>query len=130
LGSEISQPPPQPPTDESELLSESDFIATLSDPSDVHICIRIPHDPSNSAWDFNGQTIDVPANSTITVKDLKTLLKEQLGGMPMNKMQLKNLMSGFMNEDGLILASLNIGPMTTIDLVPKTPGGKKIMVKL
>jgi splicing factor 3A subunit 1 len=124
LGSEI-QPPPPPPTEVIELLSESDFIATLSDPNDVPICIRIPHDPSNSAWNFNGQIQDISAKATTTVKDLKALLKEQLGGMPMNKMQLKHPTSGFMNKDGLSLASLNIGPMTTIDLVPKTRGGRK-----
>jgi hypothetical protein len=125
LGSEISQPPLPPPMDENELLSESDFIATLLDPNDVPICIRIPHDPSNSAWNLNGQIQDINAKATTTVKDLKALLKEQLGGMPMNKMQLKNPTSGFMNKDGLSLASLNIGPMTTIDLVPKTRGGRK-----
>ena len=125
LGSEISQPPLPPPTDENELLSESDFIATLLDPNDVPICIRIPHDPSISAWNLNGQIQDINAKATTTVKDLKALLKEQLGGMPMNKMQLKHPTSGFMNKDGLSLASLNIGPMTTIDLVPKTRGGRK-----
>jgi splicing factor 3A subunit 1 len=123
-GLDPPQPPP-PPLDENELLSESDFIATLSDPDDVPICIRVPHDPSNSQWNFNGQTIDIPAKATTTVKDLKAALKEQLGGMPMNKMQLKHPSSGFMNKDNLSLAFLNVGPMTTIDLVPKTRGGRK-----
>ncbi|KAL3771605.1 hypothetical protein ACHAW5_006632 [Stephanodiscus triporus] len=117
--------PPLPPPEENELLSESDFIATLSDPDDVPICVRVPHDPSNSNWNFNGQTIDIPAKATTTVKDLKAALKEQLGGMPMNKMQLKHPSSGFMNKDGLSLAFFNVGPMATIDLVPKTRGGRK-----
>ena len=123
-GLDPPQPPP-PPSDENELLSESDFISTLSDPDDVPICVRVPHDPSNSQWNFNGQTIDIPAKATTTVKDLKAALKEQLGGMPMNKMQLKHPSSGFMNKDGLSLAFFNVGPMTTIDLVPKTRGGRK-----
>ena len=107
------------------MLSESDFIATLTDPNDVPICVRVPHDPSSSHWNFNGQTIDIPAKATTTVKDLKGMLKEKLGGMPTNKMQLKHPSSGFMNKDGLSLAFFNVGPMATIDLVPKTRGGRK-----
>jgi len=121
-----TQPPPLlPPSEENDLLSESDFIATLTDPDDVPICVRVPHDPSSSHWNFNGQTIDIPAKATTTVKDLKEMLKEKLGGMPTNKMQLKHPSSGFMNKDGLSLAFFNVGPMATIDLVPKTRGGRK-----
>ena len=87
--------------------------------------VRVPHDPSSSHWNFNGQTIDIPAKATTTVKDLKGMLKEKLGGMPTNKMQLKHPSSGFMNKDGLSLAFFNVGPMATIDLVPKTRGGRK-----
>ena len=50
------------------------------------------------------------------------MLKEQLGGMPVNKMQIKHPVSGFMNKDGLSLAHFNVGPMATLDLVPKTRG--------
>ena len=118
-------PPPQPPTQADELLSESDFIATLSDPNDISICIRVPHDPTNSNWNFNGQTIDITVKATSQVKELKEMLRDQLGGMPPNKMQLKHPSYGFMNKDGLTMAYFNVGPMTTIDLVPKTRGGRK-----
>ena len=120
-----AQPPPPPQPAESQILSESDFIATLDNPDELPICIRIPHDPSNSKWNFNGQTIDLTVNATSKVKELKASLKEQLGGMPMNKMQIKHPTSGFMNKDGLSMAHFNIGPMTTLDLVPKTRGGRK-----
>ena len=103
-------------------LSEADFIATLSTPDEVPICIRIPHDPTNSNWNFNGQTIDLTIKATSTMKELKNMLKEQLGGMPVNKMQIKHPVSGFMNKDGLSLAHFNVGPMATLDLVPKTRG--------
>jgi hypothetical protein len=56
------------------------------------------------------------------MKELKNMLKEQLGGMPVNKMQIKHPVSGFMNKDGLSLAHSNVGPMATLDLVPKTRG--------
>ncbi|KAL7443201.1 hypothetical protein ACHAXH_005637 [Discostella pseudostelligera] len=123
----VLAPPPPPPSasQPDELLSESDFIATLSDPDDIPICIRVPHDSTNSNWNFNGQTIDITVKATSQVKELKEMLSAQLGGMPMNKMQLKHPSSGFMNKDGLTMAYFNVGPMTTIDLVPKTRGGRK-----
>lgn len=107
-----------------ELLSESDFIATLSNPEEVPICIRIPHDPSNSNWNLNGQTIDMTVKATSKIKEMKGMLKDQLGGMPVNKMQLKHPSTGFL-KDGNSIAHFNIGPMTTLDLVPKTRGGRK-----
>jgi splicing factor 3A subunit 1 len=114
-------PPPQQPT----ILSEDDFIATLDNPNEIYFCVLIPHDPSNSNWNFHGQTIDVTLTAKSKIKDVKELLKGQLGGMPMNKMQLRHPASGFMNKDGLSLAHYNVGPGMTIDLVPKTRGGRK-----
>eukprot|EP00571_Detonula_confervacea_P017299 CAMPEP_0172298144 /NCGR_PEP_ID=MMETSP1058-20130122/924_1 /TAXON_ID=83371 /ORGANISM="Detonula confervacea, Strain CCMP 353" /LENGTH=753 /DNA_ID=CAMNT_0013007389 /DNA_START=1 /DNA_END=2262 /DNA_ORIENTATION=- len=112
------------PPSEDQVLSESDFIATLSNPDEVPICIRIPHDRSNSSWNFNGQTIDMTVKAISKIKEIKGMLKEQLGGMPVNKMQLKHPSTGFL-KDGNSLAHFNIGPMTTLDLVPKTRGGRK-----
>lgn len=117
--------PPGLPTTEDHALSESDFIATLSNPDEVPVCIRVPHDPSNSNWNFNGQTIDLIVKATSSVKDLKTLLRDQLGGMPLNKMQFKHPSSGFMNKDEFSMAHFNVGPMTSLDLIPKTRGGRK-----
>ncbi|KAL9181521.1 hypothetical protein ACHAXT_010326 [Thalassiosira profunda] len=119
-------PPPPPPAApaQNEPLSEADFIAALPNPDEVPICVQVPHDPSNAKWNFNGQIIDLTVKATSTIKELKGLLKEQLGGMPMNKMQLKHPSSGFMNKDGLSVAHFNVGPMATIDLVPKTRGGR------
>ena len=123
----LFRPPPPPPVpgqiSENTNLSEDDFIATLSNPNEMDICIRIPHDPSNSNWNFNGQTVDITIKPMSKIKDLKGMLKDQLGGMPVNKMQLKHPSSGFMNKDTLTIAHYNIRPMTTIELVPKTRGG-------
>ena len=124
----MAAPPPGPPPPaqpaEDQVLSESDFIATLSNPDEIPICIRIPHDPSTSHWNFNGQTIDITVKAMSKIKELKSMLQDQLGGMPTNKMQLKHPSTGFMNKDGLSVAHFNIGPMTTMDLVPKTRGGR------
>ena len=115
--------PPPPP--QQTVLSEEDFIATLDNPDEIYFCVVIPHDPSNSNWNFNGQTIDVTLGARSKIKDVKEFLKSQLGGMPMNKMQLRHPVSGFMNKDALTLAHFNVGPGMTIDLVPKTRGGRK-----
>merc|ERR1719291_1101725 len=69
LDSPASNPPPAVPgsfpaptsqqSSTNERLSESGFIATLSSPNEVPICVQIPHDPANANWNFNGQTIDL-----------------------------------------------------------------------
>ena len=46
-------------------------------------------------------------DTTATVKDLKAALKDQLGGMPENKQQLKHAKLGFL-KDTLSLAHFNI----------------------
>ncbi|KAL7428069.1 hypothetical protein ACHAXM_001120 [Skeletonema potamos] len=113
-----------PPPEENQILSESDFIATLGNPDDVPICIQVPHDTSNADWNFNGQIVDVSLAASAKVKTLKEALKPQLGNMPINKMQLKHPSAGFL-KDTFSLAHYNIGPMTTLELVPKTRGGRK-----
>jgi len=113
-----------PPPEENQILSESDFIATLGNPDDVPICIQIPHDSSNADWNFNGQIFDVSLAALAKVKAVKEALKPQLGNMPINKMQLKHPTAGFL-KDTFSLAHYNIGPMATLELVPKTRGGRK-----
>lgn len=118
-------PPAPPAPQQPAVLPEEDFIATLENPNEIYFCVVVPHDPSNSNWNFNGQTIDVTLSARSKIKDVKEFLKGQLGGMPMNKMQLKHPVTGFMNKDALSLAHFNVGPGMTIDLVPKTRGGRK-----
>ncbi|KAK1744933.1 splicing factor 3A subunit 1 [Skeletonema marinoi] len=113
-----------PPPEENQILSESDFIATLSNPDNVPICIQVPHDSSNADWNFNGQIVDVSLAASAKMKAVKEALKPMLGNMPMNKMQLKHPTTGFL-KDNFALAHYNIGPMTTLELVPKTRGGRK-----
>ena len=121
---ETTAPPPQPEAP-AERLSEADFIATLSTPDELPFCVRIPHDPSSASWNLNGQTIDLTMAATCKIKELKEKIREELGGdMPTNKMQIKHPSYGFM-KDAMSLAHFNIGPMSTLDLVPKTRGGRK-----
>ena len=109
---------------ENQILSESDFIATLANPDNVPICVQVPHDSSNADWNFNGQIVDVSLAASAKIKAIKEALKPQLGNMPTNKMQLKHPNAGFL-KDSFSLAHYNIGPMTTLELVPKTRGGRK-----
>eukprot|EP00984_Skeletonema_dohrnii_P037915 scaffold40524_cov139-Skeletonema_dohrnii-CCMP3373.AAC.1 len=57
-----------PPPEENQILSESDFIATLSNPDNVPICIQVPHDSSNADWNFNGQIVDVSLAASAKMK--------------------------------------------------------------
>ncbi|KAL3796696.1 hypothetical protein HJC23_009996 [Cyclotella cryptica] len=121
----VAPPPPPLQQQQQTTLSEEEFIAALENPDEIYFCVLVPHDPSNSNWNFNGQTIDLTLGAKSKIKDVKELLKEQLGGMPINKMQLRHPVTGFMNKDGLSLGHFNVGPGMTLDLVPKTRGGRK-----
>lgn len=123
-GMTAAAPPPPPPPQEKQILSETDFIATLDNPENVPICIQVPHDSSNADWNFNGQIIDVSLPASAKMKAVKEALQPQLGNMPINKMQLKHPTAGFLRKDAFSLAHYNIGPMTTLELVPKTRGGR------
>eukprot|EP01083_Nonionella_stella_P125893 380849_1 len=117
---------PQQPENDTEViqtLSASDFASSLPSPN-VPLTISVPNDPSNSGWMFNGQTISITVDVMMKVKEIKQQLQSQLGGMPVNKMQLKAA-TGFV-KDSLSLAHLNIGPNNgSLELVPKTRGGKR-----
>lgn len=109
---------------EVKLLSESEFAASLTKP-DVTVQIRIPNDPSQMAWNFYGQILSMTVNVMSKVKDVKAeLSRTHLNGMPSNKIQFKDAQIGFL-KDSMTLASLNIGPTATVELIPKTRGGRK-----
>jgi len=107
-----------------KLLPDVEFAASLSKP-EVTLQIRIPNDPSQMAWNFYGQILSMTVNVMSTVKQVKAeLSKMHLNGMPANKIQFKDPKTGFL-KDGKSLASLNIGPTATLEMVPKTRGGRK-----
>lgn len=106
-----------------EMLSEADFAASLPNPT-VALSIQIPHDSTNLTWNLNGQVVSLSVDVTSKIRQVKTELKDQLGEMPVNKMQLKIPSSGFL-KDAATLAYLNIGPTATLEMVPKTRGGRK-----
>ena len=116
------QPSPAPP-ETKELLSESEFAASLDSPT-VKLSVQIPQDPSNAKWNFNGQVVSLSVDVMSKIKTIKTELQGELGGMPVNKMQLKVENAGFL-KDGMTLARLNLGPSASLELIPKIRGGRK-----
>ena len=109
----------------SELIPEADFAASLSKP-EVTLQIRIPNDPSQMAWNFYGQIVSISADVMSTVKSVKQeVSKTHLNGMPSNKIQFKSSTTGAFLKDSMTLAALNIGPTATLELIPKTRGGRK-----
>ena len=125
-GAPLLPPPPEaapPAPTTKEFMSESDFSASLDSPT-VTLTIQVPNDPSNSGWNFNGQTVSLSVDVMSKIKDVKTELQSHVGGMPTNKMQLKDENTGFL-KDGNTLAHFNIGPTATLELIPKTRGRRK-----
>lgn len=107
------------------LLSEADFRDSLSKP-EVTLQIRIPNDPSQMAWNFYGQILSLSVNVMSKVKEVKAdLSRLHLNGMPVNKMQFKDTSAGFLSNNNQSLAALNIGPTATLELIPKTRGGRR-----
>ena len=125
-----AMPPPLLPAESAlaapaanEPLSEEEFCASLDSPT-LSLTIQVPDDPSNAAWNFNGQNISLSVDVMSKVKEVKTVLQSHLGGMPTNKMQLKDENAGFL-KDGSTLAFFNIGPSASLELIPKTRGRRK-----
>jgi len=116
LATPSAQPPPPNQNDPDTetiptTLSEADFAKSLPSPT-VTFSIQVP--PSNnSGWNFNGQSISVSVDVMPTIKAVKGWLASELGGMPVNKMQLKSAAQGFL-KDGATLAFLNIGGGTGV----------------
>ena len=104
-----------------ELVPEEAFASRYPNP--VTINVAVPNDPSIKDWSFSGQTLRVSLSVRNTVKDLKDMVGEQLGGMPANKQQLKGT-SGFL-KDSQSLASLNIGDGAYLELSLRSRGGKR-----
>lgn len=129
---ELSSPtmPPQPfdpmaaqDEDESDLLPEKEFAASLASPM-VALEISIPHDPSSLEWNFFGQTVSLNLNVMAKIKEIKEELSVSLNKISITKLQLKHSQHGFL-KDSMSLAQLNLGPLVSLEMVPKTRGRRK-----
>eukprot|EP00501_MAST-03F_sp_TOSAG23-6_P001435 GSMAST32.ASY1.ANO1.1492.1 assembled CDS len=119
-----SMPPPQEKwKDPNALISAVEWQKTHTDK--ILIKIQVPMDENGSMyptqWGLNGQVIEINANLSETIKQIKLKLSTHLGKMPCNKQQLKSVQFGFL-RDNLSLSHYNF--TGTIDLVlkPKVRG--------
>ena len=101
-------------------------MASLPKP-EVTLQVRIPNDPAQMAWNFYGQIVSLTVHAMTNIKSVKQELSRQhLNQMPINKIQLKMVTTGaFLNNNNASLAALNLGPTATLELLPKTRGGRK-----
>lgn len=106
-----------------ELIPEEEFAA--SHPV-VTLQIRIPNDPAQMAWNFYGQIVTISAKALDSIKQIKaTLSSKHLNDMPVNKIQLRDPSAGTFLKDAASLAAINLGPTATMEMVPRSRGGKK-----
>jgi len=110
-----------------DLIPEEEFLQ--NNPASVVVQLQVPTEEEKTGrqeWSFNGQVLEIPMELTNTIKDLKDVLKEKLGGIPPNKQKLEIRGIGFL-KDNPTLAYYNVGPQTTILLGVKARGrgGKK-----
>jgi len=107
------------------LLPEAEFAASLEKP-DITLQVRVPNDRTQMAYNFYGQIVSVTMDVMSTIKSIKQeLAKSHLNSMPANKIQLKSTSTGVFLKDSSTLATLNIGPMAMLELVPRARGGRK-----
>ena len=95
-------------------------------PDPITINITVPNNATaniNPAWDLRGQTLSISISVKQTIKELKDLIGEAVGGMVASKQQLKGS-TGFL-KDQQTLASLNIGPGSTLEMSARSRGGKR-----
>lgn len=111
-------PPTEDQSTEENLISEAEFAASLLGPN-IQLEIQIPHEPTQMAWNFYGQTVSLNLPVMRTVKQVKDELRTHLNDIAINKMQLKSNLHGFL-KDNLSLAYYNLGPLVSLEMVPKT----------
>ncbi|EKU22568.1 splicing factor 3A subunit 1 [Nannochloropsis gaditana CCMP526] len=109
------------------LLSESAYASANTGAGSISI--QAPQDESAATWNLKGQLVKLEIGSVMsTVREVKEQLSPLLGGMPPNKMQLRNAEQGVFLKDAQTLASYNLGAAgssTVLELVTRSRGGRK-----
>ena len=108
---------------EAELVPEAQWAA--KHPNAISVKVIVPQEEENAKFNFNGQTVMLnnllPATA---VKDLKTQLSDQLGGLQTNKIKLSTVKHGFL-KDNLSLAYYNFVEGENLMVSTKERGGRK-----
>ena len=105
------------------IVSEEEFVKKYPNP--ITLYVNVPVEPAFATWNLNGQQVTIKINVTSTIKELKEIISLQLGGMPANKQQIKEINSSIFCKDVETLAKLNIGEGFHLELQLKSRGGKR-----
>lgn len=107
---------------EAELVPEAQWSA--QHPNPISVKVIVPQEEENAKFNLNGQTVMLndllPAT---TVKDLKTQLSDQLGGLQANKIKLSTVKHGFL-KDNLSIAHYNFVEGENLMVSTKERGGR------
>ena len=110
------------------LVPEAEFSAQYGDaPVKLSVLIPASSEPGAAAWGLAGQTLEVRLSVGASGRELKEALGALLGGMPVNKQQIRRRDRpdlGFL-KDTQSLASLNIGDHSALEMTVRSRGGKK-----
>lgn len=121
-----------------DLIPADEFASRYPDPINLIINVTSDTSPTASTWGLKGQTLSVSFNVSALGKEVKEYLSNVLGGMPVNKQQLKVLATARMRpgagvgasvgsylKDTSTLAAMNIGDGFVFELSVKSRGGGK-----
>lgn len=105
------------------LLTEEEFAALH--PGNVRLAIKVPNDPDNAQWKLAGQTVHVEIDVKANMRSVKEKLSGELGGMPVNKQQLKAPAPVGFVKDALTCAHYNFVNGTSLELTVRQRGGRR-----
>ncbi|OMJ90611.1 hypothetical protein SteCoe_7010 [Stentor coeruleus] len=90
----------------------------------VPLHIQIPTEGGDPNWGFRGQILQISVDIKQLVGEIKSQLSEILGGMPIQKMKLKNNIHSVLKDQNT-LAHYNILPASIVELAIKERGGRR-----
>lgn len=112
-----------------DLIPEPTFAALYPNPIVLKVVVPVDSSAAAASWGLAGQTVTISINVMSTCKELKERLSQELGGMPVNKQQLKVISNasviGTFLKDANSLAAMNIGDGAVLELSLRSRGGKR-----
>ena len=93
-------------------------------PGAIPLHIQIPNEGGDPSWGFHGQILQISVDINQRISDIKALLSDILGGMPLHKMKLKNNLHSVF-KDINTLAHYNLVPGCIVELTIKERGGRR-----
>ena len=108
---------------EEELVPEAQW--TSLHPNPISLKVLVPQDEENAKFNFNGQTVMLGSMAPgTTVKDLKSNLSQQLGGLAVTKIKLSTVKHGVL-KDTMTIGYYNFTDGENVMVGTKERGGRK-----